>query len=390
MADGQATVTELPPLVDNGGKRPAHHADDTQTRFLNPWPSWRDWTGTIALKLFTSVLFRAPKVPPDLLTTLPRQAPTWGVGSDPAALKATWLGHACYLVEFPTPQDATRGLRVLFDPALSHRCSPFQWMGPQRLTSTACKTTEIPVIDAIVLSHNHYDHTDSSTLQTLYGMHKPHVFAALGNLPYLLSLDIPQDKIHTMDWWDARLLSVPLPPKVGSTFVAASLKVTCTPAQHTAARGTFDKWRSLWASWAVEEIVDGAGTPSPAIGKKTWFAGDTGYRTIRNGEDEDKLPVCPAFAEIGRRFDGFDFAMIPIGAYAPRELFSNMHACPRDSVDIFKDVKAKKALAMHWGTWILTSEPILEPPELLKKECTKAGLQEGDFDVCALGETRYF
>ncbi|EMD33009.1 CsMn33 [Gelatoporia subvermispora B] len=390
MSDSQSMVTELPALVDHGGKRPSHHLNDSKTKFHNPWPSWRDQTATLYFKLFTAVFFRSPKIPSDLLTTLPRQTPTWGLGGDLAALKATWLGHACYLVEFATPKGATRGSRVIFDPALSHRCSPFQWMGPQRLTSTACKTTEIPAVDAIVLSHNHYDHTDSITLQTLYEMHKPHIFAPLGNLPYLLSLNIPRNKIHILDWWDARQLTVHLPSGSDGPTVASSLKVTCTPAQHTAARSAFDRWQTLWASWAVEEVVAGVDSTSPSVGKKVWFAGDTGYRTIREGEDEATLPVCPAFAEVGKRFNGFDLAMIPIGAYAPRDVFSNMHAYPGDSVGIFKDVKAQKALAMHWGTWVLTTEPILEPPELLKAECEKAGVPEGDFDVCELGETRFF
>lgn len=187
----------------------------------------------------------------------------------------------------------------------------------------------------------------------------------------------------------------------------------------------FDRWHSLWSSWAVEEVPsDQARTSSP---KKVYFAGDTGYRTVRDGENEEDQPVCPAFAEIGERIGPFDLALIPIGsvkitlpvrallltgrsrAYSPRVMWSNLHAHPSDSVRIFRDVKAKKALGMHWGyvwstdpttrpfidmlfhrTWVLTSEAVLEPPRLLKEEAKKLGLPDGDFDVCAIGETRGF
>jgi len=124
--------------------------------------------------------------------------------------------------------------------------------------------------------------------------------------------------------------------------------------------------------------------------KNLYFAGDTAYRSVRDGEDEDKVPVCPAFAEIGGRFGGFDMAFLPIGAYSPRDFTSTVHASPADAVRIFKDVKARKALAMHWGTWILTQEPVLEPPALLRKECEKAALGPDDFLVSALGETTFF
>ncbi|KAI0919203.1 hypothetical protein AcW1_003351 [Taiwanofungus camphoratus] len=393
----ETSVIEIPGRMGSTDKtRPAHHVDDSKTRFRNPWPSFRLQTPRQWASFAVNSLLHSPKIPKDLFTQIPSQTPTWGLGLDGTAIKATWLGHACYFVELPTPEGASRGPRIVFDPALSHRCSPVPWIGPTRLLSTACQTTELPVVDVVVLSHNHYDHTDSATLRTITQMHHPHVFAPLGNLPYLSSLGIPRSHIHILDWWDARLVSIPLPVLCSSTSltsessqptqppVTASIKVTCTPCQHTANRTPFDRWHTLWASWAVEE----ADSPPPRPAKKVYFAGDTGYRTVFSGEDENAAPACPAFTEIGEHFDGFDLALLPIGAYAPRSMWSNLHASPGDSVRIFKDVRAKKALAMHWGTWILTAEPIMEPPQLLKEECAKAGLKDGDFDICALGETR--
>ncbi|KIO16214.1 hypothetical protein M407DRAFT_191820 [Tulasnella calospora MUT 4182] len=139
-----------------------------------------------------------------------------------------------------------------------------------------------------------------------------------------------------------------------------------------------DRFHTLWASWAIRD---------PASGKKAWFGGDTGYRTVHPGENEDELPVCPEFKNIGEKFGGFNLALIPIGAYDIREVTSCVHCAPQDSVRVFKDVRAKKAIGMHWGTWSLTTEPIMEPPQRLREECEKLGISKEEFDICALGET---
>ncbi|KAH9980377.1 beta-lactamase superfamily domain-containing protein [Lactifluus volemus] len=160
-----------------------------------------------------------------------------------------------------------------------------------------------------------------------------------------------------MDWWGECLLSVALPSTTDGPAVNAEVRLSCTPSQHVSGRSASDRWRALWAAWVVEDLHSN---------KKVYFAGDTGYRTVRDGEDEEKAPVCPAFAEVGERFGGVDVALLPIVAYGPRAMWSNLHCSPADAVRIFKDVRAKKALVMHWGTWVLTAEPVLEPPELLR------------------------
>jgi L-ascorbate metabolism protein UlaG (beta-lactamase superfamily) len=126
---------------------------------------------------------------------------------------------------------------------------------------------------------------------------------------------------------------------------------------------------------------------------------DTGYRTVPQvppGEDDygakyAHLPHCPAFAQVGKLRGPFDLGLIPIGAYEPRWIMSPMHASPKDSVNIFVDTKCKKALGMHWGTWVLTEEDVLEPPNKLREALQEKGIeQEGVFDVCDIGESREY
>jgi N-acyl-phosphatidylethanolamine-hydrolysing phospholipase D len=130
-----------------------------------------------------------------------------------------------------------------------------------------------------------------------------------------------------------------------------------------------------------------------------YFAGDTGYRAVPRlpegvddwGSEFAHLPVCPAFKQIGELRGHFDLGLIPIGAYKPRHVLSPVHSNPYDSVEIFKDTKCKKAMGIHWGTWAVAEENVLEPPQLLKKAIAKSGLAEtGVFDVCDIGESREF
>ncbi|TDL18742.1 Metallo-hydrolase/oxidoreductase [Rickenella mellea] len=353
-------------------------------------------------------LLGSPSIPKSIETVLPIRKPTWGLPSSDsdesagqpsdsqAKIKATWLGHACFLVELPVRIQASsptpsRGARILFDPVFSDRCSPSQHLGPKRYTKPPCQMEDIPDIDAIVISHNHYDHLDTTTIVNLSKRERPpHIFAPLGNAEYFRSIGIPGARVHTLDWWESRRVEVNLKAAAGtqnennktSDGASAILKfdVTCTPAQHFTGRGVLDRFKTLWASWVVEES-------SPA---KVFFGGDTAYRTVHDGEDENTVPTCPAFKEIGARFGGFDLALIPIGAYLPRDFMSSIHCAPQDSVRIFKDIGAKRGLGMHWGTWVLTTEDVLEPPRKLKEECKKIGIEDGAFGVCDIGETKFF
>ena len=286
---------------------------------------------------------------------------------------------------------------MLFDPVFSERCSPFTWLGPKRYTPVPCQIDDIPIVDAVVISHNHYDHMDHPTILKIKAKHpNVHFFVPLRNKQWFTASGIHE--VTELDWWEQRDMSLSpaqQKPKIspeGSISQSESsndilASISCLPCQHTSARTPFDRGHTLWASWSVE-----------SGSKKIWFGGDTGYRAVPElpeGTDDygpDQVyPHCPAFKSIGDLRGPFDLGLIPIGAYDPRYIMSTMHANPFDSVNIFKDTKCKRAMGIHWGTWVLTEEDVLEPPQLLKKALLKNGInEEGVFDVCEIGESRVF
>lgn len=229
---------------------------------------------------------------------------------------------------------------------------------------------------------------------------------------------IEAHKIVELDWWETRDIEITLGPnyeekdvEVGKSQKGLDLTapesehskdhgqmeggartihatVSALPCQHVTARGPFDRCATLWASWTV---VSGNAS--------LYFAGDTGYRNVPRvpagvddyGPEYAHLPVCPAFKQIGEHRGPFDVGLIPIGAYEPRFVWSGAHSNPRDAVRIFKDTRCKKALGMHWGTWVLTEEDVNEPPIKLREAMIAEGLEpEGVFDAIELGESREY
>lgn len=171
------------------------------------------------------------------------------------------------------------------------------------MTSKSCKVQRSKLLRWLTIG----DSTDTDSLQALWRKYRPHIFAPLGNKDYIKSIGVANSHIHILDWWDSCTMSLNLPSKSGD--IPTQIKITCLPSQHISNRGLFDRAATLWASWAVEEVPNSSGD----VPKKVWFAGDTGYRTVLDGEDENDVPVCPAFVEIGERIGPFDLAMIPIG-----------------------------------------------------------------------------
>lgn len=395
--------------VPEDSKEKAHHLKDGKG-FRNPWDSWHDQSAWSIISTIIGRRLRGQSNTPNTTPpTVPIRKPSFLDSRRINRLRATWLGHACYYVEFPG------GLRVLYDPVFTARCSPFSFMGPKRYTEPPCSIADIPYIDACIISHAHYDHLSLETVRDIQKRY-PNVqfFAPLGNKKWFSSIGIPN--MTELDWWDEREMrlspnkstnrdeavssSVDLVSK--DTAASRSLSTTndcsditatisCLPCQHMAARTPFDKAQTLWASWSV---TSGS--------KSVYFGGDTGYRSVPASVPESastsytpeihkKYPHNPAFKQIGEYRGPFDLGLIPIGAYSPRFVMSSMHSNPFDSVNIFRDTRCKRALGIHWGTWVLTEEDVLEPPRILKEALKSRDIQEeGVFDVCDIGESREY
>lgn len=349
-------------------------------------------------------------VQPELLQTRSPAAP------EPAAedatpadrpatpLRATWLGHACQYVEFPS------GLRVLFDPVLDDFCAPVKLPWLRRYTAAAAAAERVgavlPFVDAVCISHSHYDHLSLPTVQALRdAFPRAHFFVGLGLRRWMVDeAGVDAGRVTEMDWWeDAELTLTPgAEKKDGAEPVTA--RFSCLPCQHESGRSSSDRAQTLWCSWGV------ASGATPETTRSVWFAGDTGYRAVPRIQPSPSIPATacayaddhepasypdgklpphnPQFAQIGQLRGPFDLGLIPIGAYAPRHVFSGVHADPFDAVDMFADARCRRAVAIHWGSWILTPEEVLEPPRLLREALRRKDMPEtGVFDVCKVGET---
>lgn len=215
-----------------------------------------------------------------------------------------------------------RSINILFDPVFSKRCSPSQTVGPVRFTEAPCQADELPPVDVIILSHDHYDHADVESLRKIRTQrgHAVHVFAGLGNRDWLCnSAGFKKSQVSELDWWDEAILTASGTENCSRDESKAAIRIICTPAQHGSGRVPGGKDSTLWASWVIERICPPE--PSHAVEKKSgvgqtrwraFFAGDTGLR--RHGErvTNRKSPVCPAFEEIARRYGTPHLFILPI------------------------------------------------------------------------------
>ncbi|KAJ7145664.1 beta-lactamase superfamily domain-containing protein [Mycena epipterygia] len=392
MSNASITVTHLPSRPPpSAASPPAHHVGNPATSFRNPWPSFGKTHGLLSiLQMRFSPNRPSVPLPSTREELVPIRTPDWGAGK--AGLKATWFGHASFLIETSGNAGAARGVRVLLDPVFSERMSPVGFAGPKRFSPTPCALEELPQVDVVAISHDHYDHLDIPTIQFIRerGEGRVKFLCGLGVGRHLMGMGVDAKDVVELDWWDGVRIEV---EGVGS------VRMVCTPAQHMSGRTPWGIGVTLWCSWVIEEeeLTSDAEeiTKTESVeAKKLFFAGDTAYRAVyeETPADISSLPHCPAFAEIGDLYGPFDLALLPIGCYLPRASLSHVHCAPEDSVCIHRDVRSKKSIGMHYGTVrggiSKEYEDVREPPRRWREACEKEGLVwETEVGLCDIGET---
>eukprot|EP00877_Chromochloris_zofingiensis_P006620 jgi/Chrzof1/2210/Cz11g06150.t1 len=344
------------PCLSTMASLPAHHISRTSPwpwapRFDNPWDTWTGDKKLSDVRKFMRQMRelgvpdygylsnnRKPSLE-DFSKAFPlNQLDTDALAHPPTdAVQAAWVGHACVLVQM-------EGVTFITDPVLSERCSPVQFLGPRRVVAApyAPESDRMPKLDFVLISHNHYDHLDTTSVKRIHRRFGDHVtwYVPLGLKAWFQAEGITN--VIELDWWQE------------VAHHGSRVKIVMTPAQHWSARGILDRRQTLWGGYAV-------------IGQhqRVWFAGDTGY--------------CPVFQEIGERLGPFDLSAIPIGAYEPRDFMKPQHTNPEDAIQIHKDVKSQRSIGIHCCTFFLTLEPLDEPPRRLAAGLATLGMDPQEF-----------
>ncbi|KAJ8047764.1 N-acyl-phosphatidylethanolamine-hydrolyzing phospholipase D [Holothuria leucospilota] len=321
-------------------------------RYNNPWDTWR-WPPLKKMfrwflldKNLSSVPSQSilnsslPIVPVDNNEEL-ETPPSSGV-------RLLWIGHASTLVQFD-------GVTLLTDPVFGSRCGLYSSFGPKRYRHSPMSVELLPTVNAVIISHNHYDHLDIWTVSKLNQRFGKNLkwFVPMGNKIWLENNGC--ENVEELTWWQETKLSVE----------GKEIMVACTPCQHWSNRGLLDRCKTLWSSWVVKG-------PNHSF----FFGGDTGY--------------CSVFKQIGKKYGPFTVAAIPIGAYYPRDCLTCQHVNPEEAVEIHKDIKSMSSVGIHWGTFALTYEHYLEPPIKLKKALKDQNLEEDAFVTLKHGESKIF
>ena len=256
---------------------------------------------------------------------------------NPEKVRIYFVNHSTFLIQLGN-------FNILTDPVWSERVSPFNWLGPRRYRQPGIKFEDLPEIDLVILSHNHYDHLDISTLKKIHNKFNPLMIAPLGVPAYLAEKGI--DPLIEMDWWEERRIN-------------EQITISCVPAQHFSGRGMFDRNKTLWAGYVIRSEAG-----------NIYFAGDTGLGDF--------------FGQIAEQYGPIHLAMLPIGAYKPRWFMSPVHISPEEAVKIHLEMKAERSIAMHFGTFPLGDDGMWQPVEDLMQARKMHQLE--NFEVIQPGE----
>ena len=328
FASSLAAAGEPPPHHGPSGYRNNYPHDPSESFFVWKWEQLRHGV---------------PQPPPGGWNTPRVKTNAAALRANTSRATATWIGHSAFLIQLA-------GMNILVDPHFSQRASPVQFAGPTRIVALPIDIEELPRIDVVLTSHNHYDHLDLGTVRRLARMPggSPLFLVPAGLAGWFREQGI--DRVEELDWWQSRALD--------------AARFTLVPVQHWSQRTPWDTNQSLWGGW----VMEGAG-----------------LKLIHTGD----LGLSNDAADVGRRLGPFDLAFIPIGAYVPRWFMKTMHVNVPEAVQVRGLLRAERAIGMHWGTFEkLTDEPLDEPPAELAAKRQEAGLSHAQFDVMKVGETR--
>lgn len=415
--------------------------------FRNPWPSFHKATkqelwqalewgqdSDPAIELAAShpllanrrdtTITASPSTQAAQLLKIDRPDFTFSPDKDGVRAKTTWLGHAGMLLQLAPLKQGGNPFRIIFDPIFSHRSSPFQNVGPIRSYKPPCRPEDLPSIDVLLISHNHFDHLDYETVSTLWRLNGPsmRIIVPLNNAQwFIVNCAIPQENVTELDWWE----SVYLSERDTELARSGQLKITCTPAQHSSVRDGRDGDLTLWSSWFLTHEPPSATKDNLY---RVFFAGDSGYQfhadpawppkpppgtthqqlaggSVKKVVDPDnvspeKYPPCPVYKDIAARLGTPDLVYLPVALGATwayiRSFFSNyvppsaipiprhnagvtgaIHMPPWDAVRVLRDLTSTRtkgecqtvAIAMHWGTFVTEAVEILKTLGQLEWAC---------------------
>jgi L-ascorbate metabolism protein UlaG (beta-lactamase superfamily) len=286
-----------------------------------------------AAHVFAWMRSRVPSPWPQTLENPPADAVMPRVSA--IDMRITMIGHASLLIQMA-------GLNILTDPVWSQRTSPVQFAGPKRVRAPGLALSDLPKIDIVIVSHNHFDHMDLPTLKKIVAMHNPKIITPIGNAKYM------RGNIIELDWDEAITID--------------TVQVECEPVQHWSRRRMNDENKALWAGFTIKSAAG-----------NLYFAGDTGFHPYIFDRAREKHQI-------------FRCALLPIGAYAPRWFMGYQHMNPREAVHALKLLNATTAIGIHHGVWQLTDEPINQPIEQLKQALSQATVNESQFVILPPGQ----
>ena len=319
----------------------------SRSRYENPWPTRPPAGHANVVRWALAHRFR--RSPDPAVSVVPLGTPRFPGRSRPDDVIVTWLGHSTVLVQIG-------GLNVLTDPVWAERASPLRFAGPRRRLPAAIAIEQLPSIDAVVISHNHYDHLDLGAVRQIATRFPDAAWLTPVGVGDLVSRAGAR-RVVQKEWWEDHRLG--------------AVRFTCVPAQHSSGRGVRDRNRSLWCGWTI------VAEDNPR--RSVYFAGDTAY--------------CPVFVEIASRLGPFDVCLLPIGAFEPRWYMQYVHMTPEEAVRAFSDLtSAGKAeslfVPIHWGTFRIADDALDEAPRRLRAEWLAKKLAADSLAFLAHGETR--